>query len=63
MAIAPTGEVCVCDLVGPIGTSQPTVSDHLKVLADVCVVSRERRGRWVWYRAVPEHLERLSAVL
>ena len=63
IATAPAGEVCVCDLVAPIGKSQPTVSHHLKVLADAGLVTSERRGRWSWYRAVPEQLERLRAVL
>lgn len=60
---APTGEVCVCDLVEPVRRSQPTVSHHLKVLADAGLILGERRGRWVWYRAVPDRLVRLRAVL
>ena len=32
--IADAGEVCSCDLVEPIGKSQPTVSHHTKALAD-----------------------------
>jgi ArsR family transcriptional regulator len=63
IATAPGGEVCVCDLVAPIGKSQPTVSHHLKVLADAGLVASERRGRWAWYRVVPEQLDRLRAVL
>jgi ArsR family transcriptional regulator len=63
IATAPAGEACVCDLVEPIGKSQPTVSHHLRVLADAGLVTSERRGRWAWYRAVPEQLERLRAVL
>jgi ArsR family transcriptional regulator len=63
IATAPGGEVCVCDLVAPIGKSQPTVSHHLKVLADAGLVTSDRRGRWSWYRAVPEQLEQLRAVL
>lgn len=49
LAAAPDGEVCVCDFVGPLGRSQPTVSHHLKVLADAGIVHGERRGKWVWY--------------
>lgn len=49
LADAPRGEVCVCDFVGPLGKSQPTVSHHLKVLADAGLVHGERRGKWVWY--------------
>ena len=63
IATAPSGEVCVCNLVEPIGKSQPTVSHHLKVLADAGLVTSERRGRWAWYRVVPEQLEQLRAVL
>ena len=63
IATAPAGEVCVCDLVEPIGKSQPTVSHHLRVLGDAGLVTNERRGRWAWYRAVPEQLERLRSVL
>jgi ArsR family transcriptional regulator len=63
IATAPAGEACVCNLVEPIGKSQPTVSHHLKVLADAGLVTSERRGRWAWYRAVPEQLDRLRTVL
>lgn len=60
---APAGEACVCDLVEPVHRSQPTVSHHLKVLADAGLVVGQKRGRWVWYRAVPDRLEQLGAVL
>ena len=56
-------ECCVCDLTATFDLSQPTVSHHLKVLADAGLVTSERRGRWAWYRAVPEQLERLRSVL
>jgi len=63
LASAPAGEVCVCDLVAPVGRSQPTVSHHLKILADAGLVAGDKRGRWVWYRAVPERLAQLRDVL
>lgn len=47
------GEVCACSLVEPVGRSQPTVSHHLKVLYEAGLVDKERRGSWIWYRAVP----------
>lgn len=49
LAAAPRGEVCVCDFVGPLGKSQPTVSHHLKILVEAGLVHGERRGKWVWY--------------
>ena len=63
IAAQPTGEVCACDLVEPIGRSQPTVSHHLKVLFEAGLVEREKRGTWVWYRVVPDRVEALRAAL
>ena len=63
LSAAETGEACVCDLTAPLGLSQPTVSHHLKVLADAGLVSREQRGKWAYYRMVPERLELLRAAL
>ena len=61
--IAARGETCACDLVDPLGVSQPTVSHHLKVLYDAGLVDRERRGRWVFYTPIREALGVLSEVL
>ena len=58
-----SGEVCACDLVEPSGRSQPTVSHHMKILVDAGLIAREKRGLWVWYRAVPGRLDALRAVL
>jgi ArsR family transcriptional regulator len=63
LASAPAGEVCVCELVEPLARSQPTVSHHLKVLADAGLIVGEKRGRWVWYRPVSARLDHLSSVL
>jgi ArsR family transcriptional regulator, arsenate/arsenite/antimonite-responsive transcriptional repressor len=52
----PDREACVCDLTGPLGLSQPTVSHHLKVLADAGLLEREQRGRWAYFRVLPERL-------
>lgn len=63
VAAAPTGEACACDLVEPIGRSQPTVSHHLSLLVDAGLLSREKRGRWAWYRVVPERLDAVRQAL
>src|SRR5690348_14192424 len=63
IASAPTGEACACDLVGPVGRSQPTVSHHLAILVNAGLVAREQRGRWAWYRVVPQQLETLQRAL
>ena len=49
----PSREACVCHLTQALGLSQPTVSHHLRVLFEAGLVDRERRGNWVYYRAVP----------
>ena len=63
LASAAGGEVCVCDLVDPIGRSQHTVSHHLKVLSEAGLIVGDKRGRWVWYRTVPDSLAKLRATL
>ena len=45
------GGTCACDVVELLDRSQPTVSHHLKVLHEGGLVTRERRGRWIWYEA------------
>lgn len=54
--VASEGEVCSCDLEVPLGKSQPTVSHHTRILAEAGIVAGEKRGRWVWWRIVPERL-------
>ncbi len=63
LAAAPTGEVCVCDFVEPLGRSQPTVSHHLKILSDAGLVHGDRRGKWVWYSIDRERLADLRSAL
>lgn len=61
LAAAPSGEICVCELVGPLGKSQGTISHHLKILSEARLVRGERRGKWVWYSVEPGRLEELQA--
>ena len=61
--LATDGETCSCNLEAPLGKSQPTVSHHTRVLAEAGLVVGERRGRWTWWRVVPERLVTLRQVL
>src|SRR3954468_17397583 len=61
--VAAAGEICSCDLEGPLGKSQPTISHHTKALADCGLISGEKRGRWMWWRVVPERLADLRDAL
>ena len=63
VAAADAGEACACDLVTPLGRSQPTVSHHLSLLVDAGLLTREKRGRWAWYQVVPERLAAVRAAL
>jgi ArsR family transcriptional regulator len=56
-------EACVCDLIEPVGLSQPTVSHHLKILMEAGFLSRSKRGTWAYYKLVPGALEQLSQLL
>jgi ArsR family transcriptional regulator, arsenate/arsenite/antimonite-responsive transcriptional repressor len=57
------GEACVCELTDPLGLTQPTVSHHLKVLADAGLVQRDKRGVWAYYRAVPATLQMIADLI
>lgn len=63
IASRPETEACVCELTGPLGLSQPTVSHHLKVLHEAGILEREKRGRWAFYRLDPEPLRLLRGAL
>lgn len=47
------GELCVCQLVHVLGTSQPKISRHLAVLRETGLVADRKEGRWVHYRLTP----------
>jgi ArsR family transcriptional regulator len=61
--IAASGECCSCDLEAPLGRSQPTISHHTKALSEAGLIIGERRGKWVWWRVVPERLGALQGAL
>ena len=61
--IASADEVCSCDVVGPLGKSQPTVSHHTKALTEAGLITGEKRGRWVYWRADATRRELLRSVL
>jgi ArsR family transcriptional regulator, arsenate/arsenite/antimonite-responsive transcriptional repressor len=63
IAAAPDGTACSCDLVEPVGKSQPTVSHHLSLLAEAGLITREKVGRWVNCTVVPERLAGLRTAL
>jgi ArsR family transcriptional regulator len=57
------GEACVCDLTGAFDLSQPTISHHLKVLHELGLLERSKRGVWVYYRVRADALRDLAALI
>jgi ArsR family transcriptional regulator len=55
--------VCVCELTGPLGIGQPTVSHHLKKLVQAGLLEREQRGTWAYYSLDRDALGGLMAAL
>jgi ArsR family transcriptional regulator len=57
------GEACVCDLTEAFDLSQPTISHHLKVLHQIGLLDRSKRGVWVYYKIRSEALADLAALI
>jgi ArsR family transcriptional regulator, arsenate/arsenite/antimonite-responsive transcriptional repressor len=57
------GEACVCDLNDAFDLSQPTISHHLKVLHEVGLLDRSKRGVWVYYSVRTAALADLGALI
>lgn len=57
------GEACVCDLADAFDLTQPTISHHLKVLHQIGLLDRSKRGVWVYYQVRPEALSDLGAMI
>jgi ArsR family transcriptional regulator len=66
LRLAAEPETCACDFADVFGVSQPTVSQHLKVLRDAGVVVTRRRGTQICYsldaRAVRELADVVGAL-
>ena len=64
MLLRADGEaVCVCEFTPALGLSQPTVSYHLKQLAEAGLLERERRGTFAYYRIRDDATEWLAPLL
>lgn len=57
------GPATTSHLVRDTGAKQPNVSGHLKLLREAGVVAAEPRGRFTYYRLVPEALQAASLSL
>jgi ArsR family transcriptional regulator len=57
------GEACVCELSDAFDLSQPTISHHLKVLHDIGLLDRSKRGVWVYYKVRTEALADVATLI
>ncbi len=60
---APDGTACTCDLAPAVDLTEGTVSHHLKRLERAGLVSKERRGLNVHYRAESEAIHAIARAL
>ena len=60
---SPPGCRCVNNLSQLMGITQPAVSQHLRVLKSVGLVTGERRGFRMHYQIDPEGLKRCQGIL
>ena len=56
-------EMCVCDIVEILQTTQPNVSQHLKRLKNGGLVNETRRSQWIYYSLNVEDKPHLKQVI
>jgi len=54
---------CVCDLQPAAAVAANLLSYHLRVLREAGLIEGDRRGTWIYYRAVPTALAAASDAL
>jgi DNA-binding transcriptional ArsR family regulator len=63
LRLAEEPETCACDFADVFGVSQPTVSQHLKVLREAGLVTTRRRGTQICYSLDPSAVGELATLL
>lgn len=63
VALLKEREMCVCDIVDILETTQPNISQHLKKLRSGGIVNETRRSQWIYYSLNLENNPYLSDVI
>jgi ArsR family transcriptional regulator len=63
LRLAAEPETCACDFAEVFRVSQPTVSQHLRVLREAGLVTTRRRGTQICYSLEPGAVRSLQGVL
>lgn len=63
LALLKEQEMCVCDIVDILQTTQPNVSQHLKKLKKGGLVVETRKSQWIYYSLNAEDKPYLKGIL
>jgi ArsR family transcriptional regulator, arsenate/arsenite/antimonite-responsive transcriptional repressor len=63
LRLAEEGGTCACDFADIFQVSQPTVSQHLKVLREAGLVQTRRQGTQILYSLEPDAVRELGSLL
>ncbi|MFD2333488.1 ArsR/SmtB family transcription factor [Cohnella sp. GCM10020058] len=63
LALLKHKEMCVCDLVEILATTQPNVSQHLKKLKSGGLVRETRKSQWIYYALDIENKPYLNPII
>ncbi len=63
LALLRERELCVCEIVEILETTQPNISQHLRKLKIAGLVSEARRGQWVYYSLSITKVPYIQAVM
>lgn len=63
LRLAAEPETCACDFAEVFGVSQPTISQHLRVLREAGLVDVQHEAQWRVYSLRPEPLAEIDAWL
>ena len=56
LAYLSEGELTAGEIASRFEFSKPALSGHLRILEDAGLITREKRGQFVYFRQVPERL-------
>ena len=63
MRLAREPETCACDFADVFEVSQPTVSEHLRVLREAGIVTTKRRGTQICYSLDASAVRQIRSML
>ncbi|HMA83010.1 MAG TPA: metalloregulator ArsR/SmtB family transcription factor [Candidatus Thermoplasmatota archaeon] len=49
-------ERCICEIIPHTGKSQPTISQHLRILRNACLIKERKEGTNVWISAADNQI-------